>query len=111
MLRPQFVKQRLSDIQVFERHIKTMIDLLPNDGRTINLAEWWHQFTLDASTEYLFGESVDSLFDPRVLFNCLAVDDSPCSRKPFHAFKKFKCYDLGLVRYGDFTILGILRLQ
>lgn len=66
LLRPQFVKQRLSDIQVFERHISTMIDLLPKDGRTFDLMEWWFRFTLDASTEYLFGKSVDSLFDPTV---------------------------------------------
>lgn len=43
-----------------------MIDLLPSDGRTIELMEWWFRFTLDASTDYLFGESVESLINPKV---------------------------------------------
>ena len=65
LLRPQFVKQRLSDIQIFERHISTMIDLLPKDGETFDLMEWWFRFSLDASTEYLFGKSVETLLNPK----------------------------------------------
>jgi hypothetical protein len=42
-----------------------MIALLPKDGKTVDLMEWWHRFTLDASTEYLFGESVESLVNPK----------------------------------------------
>jgi cytochrome P450 len=67
LLRPQFLKQRLSDLQIFEEHISEMISLLPKDGQTINLMEWWYRFTLDSSTHYLFGESVGSLADPKVL--------------------------------------------
>lgn len=44
-----------------------MMDLLPTDGRTVELMEWWFRFTLDASTDYLFGESVESLANPKVL--------------------------------------------
>jgi cytochrome P450 len=69
LLRPQFVKQRVSDLEVFEEHITKMISLLPKDGRTIDLMEWWYRFTMDASTHYLFGESVDSLSNPKVLFS------------------------------------------
>jgi hypothetical protein len=43
-----------------------MIDLLPQNGQTIDLMVWWFRFTLDASTGYLFGESVGSLVDPKV---------------------------------------------
>jgi hypothetical protein len=43
-----------------------MISLVPKDGRTIDLMEWWYRFTLDASTDYLFGESVESLVNPKV---------------------------------------------
>jgi hypothetical protein len=66
LLRPQFYKQRVSDLQVFENHISKMLSLLPKDGRTINLMDWWFRFTLDASTEYLLGQSVDSLGDATV---------------------------------------------
>lgn len=42
------------------------MDLLPTDGRTVDLMEWWFRFTLDASTDYLLGESVESLVNPKV---------------------------------------------
>ena len=65
LLRPQFNKQRVSDLQTFERHISTMMSMLPKDGETIDLFDWWLRFTMDSSTEYLFGESVDSLVNPK----------------------------------------------
>ena len=43
-----------------------MIDLLPKDGRTVDLLPWWYRFTLDASTDYLLGQSVESLSNPKV---------------------------------------------
>jgi cytochrome P450 len=66
LLRPQFHKQRISDLHVFEDHISMMISLLPKDGRTVDLFGWWLRFTLDASTDYLLGESVESLTNPKV---------------------------------------------
>lgn len=66
LLRPHFHKQRISDLHIFERHINTMISLLPKDGQTVDLQEWFYRFTLDASTDFLFGQSVDSLSDPKV---------------------------------------------
>jgi hypothetical protein len=30
----------------------------------VDLLEWWYRFTLDAGTDYLFGESVGRLRDP-----------------------------------------------
>lgn len=68
LLRPQFRKQRISDLEVFEHHVQKMISLLPKDGRTFDLSEWWYKFTLDASTHYLFGQSVDSLDNPKVSY-------------------------------------------
>jgi cytochrome P450 len=70
LLRPQFHKQLVSDLHVFEDHITKLISLLPKDGRTIDLLDWWFRFTLDASTDYLFGESVESILNPRVCFLC-----------------------------------------
>jgi cytochrome P450 len=66
LLRPQFHKQRISDLHVFEEHISKMISLLPKNGQTIDIVDWWYRFTLDASTDYLFGQSVESLVNPKV---------------------------------------------
>ena len=72
LLRPQFLKHCVLDINIFECHISKMISLLPKDGRVIEIMDWFFRFALDASTDYLFGESVDSLGDRIVtpLFPC-----------------------------------------
>jgi cytochrome P450 len=66
LLRPQFHKQRISDLDLFEEHIQKMISLLPQNGETIEMLGWWYRFTMDANTEYLFGETVGSLDNPKV---------------------------------------------
>jgi len=43
-----------------------MITLLPKNGVTIEMLDWWLRFSLDSSTDYLFGESVESLTNPKV---------------------------------------------
>ena len=43
-----------------------MITLLPKNGATIEMLDWWLRFALDSSTGYLFGESVESLINPKV---------------------------------------------
>lgn len=112
LLRPQFVKQRLSDIGIFEQHISTMIELLPKDGKTFDIMDWWFRFALDASTEYLFGESVHSLVNPKVhTYSINSVNHSPRSQKRFHVYKKSRCYVSGLDRYGDSTFPSTLYLQ
>lgn len=51
----------------FEKHISKMLSILPKDARTFDISDFWYRFTLDASTEYLFGESVGSLLNPKVV--------------------------------------------
>lgn len=43
-----------------------MISLVTADGETFDLMNLFFRFTLDASTDYLFGESVNSLDNPEV---------------------------------------------
>jgi cytochrome P450 len=45
-----------------------MISLLPMDGSTFDITDWWFRFTLDTSTDYLLGQSVASLINPQVAF-------------------------------------------
>jgi cytochrome P450 len=60
-----FSKQRV-DLEIFENHMDNMVDLLPQSGKTIDLMDWFFRFSLDVTTEYLFGESVNSLTNPKV---------------------------------------------
>ena len=56
LLRPHFHKERVSDLECFEHHITTLLDLLPKDGSPVDMKSWLFRFTLDAATDFLFGE-------------------------------------------------------
>lgn len=61
MLRPNFVKAQVGDLGTFERHVAELIDLIPTDGRTIDLSPLFFRLTLDSATEFLLGEGTNSL--------------------------------------------------
>ncbi|KAF8250772.1 cytochrome P450 [Wilcoxina mikolae CBS 423.85] len=61
LIRPQFVKDRVSDLHIFERHTQHMLRLIPRDGSTIDIADLFFRLTLDSATDFLLGESVNSL--------------------------------------------------
>jgi cytochrome P450 len=60
LIRPQFIKDRLSDIATFERHVQIMLPML-GGGREVDVLSIFFKYTLDASTDFLLGRSVDSL--------------------------------------------------
>ncbi|KUJ10601.1 cytochrome P450 [Mollisia scopiformis] len=66
MMRPQFVREQVSDLGLEEIHVQNMmraLDLhLGSDKWTdcVDLQELFFRLTLDSATEFLFGESVDS---------------------------------------------------
>ncbi|KAE8354944.1 cytochrome P450 [Aspergillus coremiiformis] len=61
LLRPSFVRTQIVATNMHERHIQKMIEMIPRDGSTVDLQELFFKLTLDTSTEFLFGESVDCL--------------------------------------------------
>ena len=63
LLRPQFLKSRVSDLKVFEKHVLTLIKQLPADGAVVDLADLFLRYTMDVSTDFLFGRSTGSLTD------------------------------------------------
>jgi cytochrome P450 len=50
-------------VATFEKHVSHLISRLPTDGSTVNLADFFFRLTMDSATEFLFGESTDSLTD------------------------------------------------
>lgn len=71
MLRPNFVRSQIGDVELFEKHVSRLIQAIPRDGSTVDLAPLFFKFTLDTSTEFLFGVSTDSLLP----------DDSPSAKE------------------------------
>lgn len=63
LLRPQFIKDRVSDLHTFEHHVQILLPMLKgaHNGATVRADDLFFRFTLDAATDFLLGKSVDSL--------------------------------------------------
>lgn len=61
MLRPCFEKSAVADVSLLEKHVQQLIKLLPTDGSEVDLQPLLHELTLDIATEFLFGQSTNSL--------------------------------------------------
>ena len=61
MIRPNFTRDQVGDLPAFERHIKELFKLIPRDGSTVDLQELFFRFTIDSATEFLFGQSTNTL--------------------------------------------------
>ncbi|KJX98996.1 cytochrome P450 alkane hydroxylase like protein [Zymoseptoria brevis] len=61
MLRPNFVRSQIGDTVTFEKHISHLVAAIPKDGTTVNLSDLFFRLTIDSATEFLFGESTESL--------------------------------------------------
>lgn len=61
LIRPMFIKEKVSDLLIFERWTQTMISKMPSPGQTFDIADLFYRMTLDVTTDFLLGSSVDSL--------------------------------------------------
>lgn len=61
LIRPMFMTDRISDLIIFDRQIAKMISLIPPSGQTVDIMDLLFRMTLDATTDFLLGESANSL--------------------------------------------------
>lgn len=61
MIRPNFARAQVANIDAIEVYLQDMFKLLPTDGTSVDLQPLFFSLTIDTSTEFLFGESVHSL--------------------------------------------------
>ena len=77
LIRPQFIKDRVSDLHVFESHMQTLfraianggalngedqpVDIEAGNGRRVDISDLFFRYTLDAATDFLLGYDVKSL--------------------------------------------------
>ncbi|KAE8152169.1 putative cytochrome P450 alkane hydroxylase [Aspergillus avenaceus] len=61
LLRPQFTRDQVADLDLMDGHISRMIDLIPKDGSSFDIQSLFFLLTIDSATHFLFGESVGSL--------------------------------------------------
>ncbi|RDW67220.1 cytochrome P450 [Aspergillus mulundensis] len=67
LLRPQFTRDQVADLDLMESHISRMIELMPKDGSTFDIQRLFFLMTTDSSTHFLFGESVHSMDEDTLL--------------------------------------------
>ncbi|KAI0161368.1 cytochrome P450 alkane hydroxylase-like protein [Xylariaceae sp. FL1272] len=65
MLRPQFTRDQISDLDLEETHVQNMMKVLDSKKRPNNVIEtdllpYFFNLTLDSATEFLIGESTNS---------------------------------------------------
>ncbi|KAK1775463.1 hypothetical protein QBC45DRAFT_396071 [Copromyces sp. CBS 386.78] len=68
LIRPMFIKDRVRDLEIFDKWTKTLIDKLPASGQTVDIMDLFYRMTLDVTTDFLLGHSVDSLNNPKHQF-------------------------------------------
>ncbi|KAG9244570.1 cytochrome P450 [Calycina marina] len=68
LIRPMFIKNRVSDLEIFETHTQALLHEIarPGTGREgeVDVSDLFFRYTLDAATHFLLGKSVDSLDTP-----------------------------------------------
>lgn len=94
MLRPNFHRSQVGDLDTFENHIRHLIKAIPREGSMVDLQELFFRLTMDSATEFLFGESTF----------CLAPGTETVSSSKFA-----ECFNRGqesIASRGRFGILG-----
>lgn len=77
LIRPQFARDRVSDLECFEAHVQTLFKVIANggalngedqqvdmsnaDGRVVDMCDIFFRYTLDVATEFILGSDVKSL--------------------------------------------------
>jgi cytochrome P450 len=71
LLRPQFIKQRVSDLSLFEKHTQVLLNCVKNlgNGEKFDTNDYFLRYPLDSVTDFLFGKSIDSLHNPLDAFS------------------------------------------
>ncbi|KAE8447500.1 hypothetical protein EG329_010630 [Mollisiaceae sp. DMI_Dod_QoI] len=64
-LKPQFARDQVSDLESTERHLNVLFKVLPEENangwiESVDLLPLIYRLTMDLSTEFLFGQSVNS---------------------------------------------------
>ena len=85
-LKPCFSRSQIGDLETLETHVKNLIETIPHDGSTMDIAELFLRYTADVTTDLMFGESILSLPHPEVFGSDLM---KACRDVQFGAERRF----------------------
>ncbi|TRX97428.1 hypothetical protein FHL15_001706 [Xylaria flabelliformis] len=112
LIRPMFMTDRISDLMIFDRQIGKMISHIPSSGQTVDIMDLFFRMTLDATTDFLLGESANSLDNPNSEFT-FAFNDVLSHQirlfvlRMFYPFDKLasrKQYNLDIKKIDEFIM-------
>ena len=108
LIRPQFVKERVKDLEIFENHVQKVIRQLGGHGEEVDIAALFYRYTLDSATDYLLGHSVGSLDSPQVQFaeafnEVQRIQNLIARTGPFNKFIPRSTYYRGLKVINEFV--------
>ena len=63
LIRPTFNRHQIANFDLMRIHVDRLLGRIPRDGSPVDLAPLLKRYALDTSTEFLFGESVESQLD------------------------------------------------
>jgi hypothetical protein len=55
------VRDQISDLPCFDRHVRRLIELIPKDGTVFDLQAMFSMLTTDTISDFMFGQSMDLL--------------------------------------------------
>ncbi|KAI9642234.1 hypothetical protein NHQ30_009036 [Ciborinia camelliae] len=61
LIRPTFTRSNVANLPAFEVHFQKFLALVPADGAMVDLKPLLNKLFFDTSTEFLFGESMNTL--------------------------------------------------
>lgn len=61
MVQPLFRREQISHSGSFDIHVRRLLSLLPEDGSTVDLQPLFARLVLDFTSDFLFGDSFESL--------------------------------------------------
>jgi cytochrome P450 len=68
---------QVADIHQFDEHVGHLMTHIPTDGSAFDIQELFFRLTLDSSTQFLFGESVNSLVSSSYTRSGVPVKSTP----------------------------------
>lgn len=85
LLRPQFSRNQISDLELEETHVQNLFTVLPKEADSwtaeVDLAPLFFHLTMDTSTEFLFGESVGAQLGDNAVFGGASLSSSSREQK------------------------------
>ncbi|KAI0125410.1 cytochrome P450 [Xylariales sp. AK1849] len=113
LIRPMFIKDRVSDLAIFERWMGSLVSKLEEHSGTgeegVDIMDLFYRMTLDVTTDFLLGASVNSLSDPRNEFaeafnEVQSIQMYLTVLGPFEALIPRRRYKAGIAKIDQFVM-------